>query len=335
MTDGRGALGRAAGGVEPFLASLRRRAARTPRRIGFPEALETRTARAIDRLASEGLLRPVVFGDGARLRERFGAAARVERVAVAEEEALPAAAAWLAEGALDGVVAGALAATSDVIRAGLRQVGLAPGIVTVSSAFYMVLRRPAPGGASVLTFTDPAVVPRPTPPQLAESAELACRARRHIVGDESRVAFLSYATRGSAVGEEVERVREGLRLFRERAPAFVADGELQLDAALVPEVAERKAPGSPVAGRANLLVFPDLNAGNIAYKLLERLAGARALGPVLQGLSRPLNDLSRGTEAEDIVHVACITALMAGPAPGPDPNGSPGLERRTERARNG
>ena len=271
-----------------FVDRLRTRAAAFERRIGFPEADEPRTARAIRRLREEGWVRPVEIRAGA--------------------DGLANAAQRLAAGELDGVVAGAAHATADVVRAGLRVVGLADGVETVSAAFHMVF--PAPG-ERVLTLTDAAVVPSPTPAQMAESAAAACDAHRAVAGDEPVVAFLSYSTLGSAAGPAVEHVREALDIFRRRRPDIAADGELQADAALVPDVASLKAPGSPVAGRANLLVFPGLDAANIAYKLLERLAGARALGPVLQGLRRPLNDLSRGASASDIVDVACITALMS------------------------
>jgi phosphate acetyltransferase len=227
--------------------------------------------------------------------------------------------AQLAKGRLDGVVAGARSSTGDVLRAGLKLLGTAPGIQTVSSSFYMVTRPSDEEEEQVLSFTDAGVVPEPTAGQLAEIAEAACHARRKIVGDEPRVAFLSFSTHGSADGDSVRRVKEGLRLFRSRLPDVMCDGELQVDAALDPAVAARKAPGSPVAGKANVLVFPSLDAGNIGYKLVHRLAGAHALGPILQGLDRPLNDLSRGASSADIVHVAYITALMAGEVAGRSP----------------
>jgi len=217
----------------------------------------------------------------------------------------------VASGVLDGAVAGAVATTADVVRAGLKILGCAEGTTTVSGAFYVILPANEASPERVLTFTDAAVVPRPDARQLAEIAAAACDARRSIVGDEPRVAFLSYATRGSAGGEDIARIREAVHLFRHRCPGVPADGEIQADAALVPEVAERKAPGSLLGGNANILVFPDLASGNISYKLVHRLAAAAAIGPILQGLSRPLNDLSRGASIEDIVNVARVTALQA------------------------
>jgi phosphate acetyltransferase len=305
--------------VRGFLEDLRDRAGRVRPRIGFPEATEPRTIEAIRALGEDRLVRPVAIGDAGRITGLLEDA-EVERPALPLETAsghslpedpLEAAVALLAAGELDGVVAGAERTTGEVIRVGLQLLKKAPGVETVSSSFYMVLRTPTGGGEEVLTFTDPGVVPTPSAEQMAASAEVASRARRVIVGDDPRVAFLSYSTSGSAEGETVERVREGLELFRQRCPDVPADGEIQADAALEPHIAARKSDGSPVAGRANVLVFPSLDAANIAYKLVERLAGARALGPILHGFDRPLNDLSRGASVADIVEVACITALMA------------------------
>jgi len=207
-------------------------------------------------------------------------------------------------GAADVMLGGAMYTSAETIRAALWAVGTAPGIATVSGAFYMIK------DDRVLTFADAAVTPEPAPSQLADIALVSARERRLIVQDEPVVAFLSYSTKGSASGPRVERVLNGMAALRARQPDFAFDGELQLDAALVPDVAARKASGSPAAGRANVLIFPDLDAGNIGYKLVQRLGGWTALGPILQGLAKPISDLSRGATADDIVNTAAIAILQ-------------------------
>ena len=214
-------------------------------------------------------------------------------------------------GEVQGSVAGVAHTTADVLRAGISCVGMAEGIETVSSSFLMLVRPFRSPEAEVLTFSDAAMVPDPTDDQLAEIAGAACQVRRRIVGDEPRVAFLSYSTRGSAEGPSVEKVRRALARFREMHPGVPAEGEVQVDAALIDGMGRSKTPGSAVAGTANVLIFPNLDAANIAYKLVQRLAGAEALGPIVQGLARPCCDLSRGASSEDVVNVACITSLLA------------------------
>jgi len=312
-----------------FRDALYERARRAGRRIVLPEGDDPRVQDAARRLERERLGVVEVLGRPlpasripllvrhlrARHPDRFPSD---ETARVALQHPLTFGACLVGLGEADVMVGGATFPSGDTIRAALWAVGAAPGITTVSGAFYMVR------DDAVLTFTDCAVVPEPMPEQLADAALAAARDRRRIVGDEPVVAFLSYSTKGSAAGPRVERVRRAVEILAARRPPpdFAFDGELQTDAALIPEVAARKVPGhggggggggrARAAGRANVLVFPDLDSGNIGYKLVQRLGGWEAIGPILQGLARPVADLSRGATADDIVDTAAVAVLQAG-----------------------
>ena len=215
------------------------------------------------------------------------------------------------QGDAGGEVAGATGTTGDVLRAAFQTVGPAAGIKTVSSFFFMVTKTPSFGENGIIFFADCAVNPNPDAQALADIAVATARNCKAFLDVDARVAMLSFSTKGSASHADVDKVLKAMELAKAIDPALQIDGELQADAALLPKVGERKAPGSTVAGKSNVLIFPDLDAGNIAYKLVERVAGAEAVGPIIQGLAKPVNDLSRGCSVDDIVNVAAITAVQA------------------------
>lgn len=321
---------------------IRRLAAARPQHLLLAEAGDARVVRAAVRIAREGRARVTLMGDPgearatargaavdlrgvtlvdaadatlvARTREALVAARGPRLVGEALDRAaadpLFQAAARVAAGEADCFVAGAVRTTADVLRAALWLIGLAPGVRSVSSFFLMVM----PGAADrerPLTFADCGVLPDPDAAQLAELACLAADHHHQLTREVPHVAMLSFSTRGSADHPHVQKVREATALARARRPDLHIDGELQADAALVPEVGARKAADSVVAGHANVLVFPDLDAGNIGYKLVQRLAGAAAYGPILQGLARQANDLSRGCSSDDVVEVSTIACALA------------------------
>ncbi|MCQ2974672.1 MAG: phosphate acetyltransferase [Bacteroidales bacterium] len=328
-----------------LLEQIRENAKKAGKRIVLPEGEEERTLKAAETILSEGIAQLILIGNPdtiAQKAKEYGLS-NINKATIANPKTFEKKAQYadiMAEmrkakgmtiekalkqlespyylgtlmikaGDADGMVAGAICSTADTIRPALQYIKTAPGVSTVSGAFVVVVKDKNYGQDGVFLFADCAVTIDPTAQQLADIAVISAKTARQLTGIDPKVAMLSFSTKGSAQHESVDKVVEATKLAQAAAPELDIDGELQADAAMVQKVADLKAPGSKVAGKANVLVFPCLEAGNIGYKLVQRLAGADAVGPILQGMAAPVNDLSRGCYVEDIVNMVAITALQA------------------------
>lgn len=327
-----------------FIDGIKERAKKQIKTIVLPEATDIRTLTAVDKIYKENFAKIILVGNKTEVLEL----AKANSLDISKAEIVePASSEKYAEYAkafyelrkakgmteeqakellldpvyfgmmmvkqedADGLVSGAIHSTADTLRPALQILKTKPGTKLVSTFNVLVVPNCEYGENGVFVFSDCALNPKPNSEELSEIAIASAESFKQLIGDEPRIAMLSYSTYGSAKSEDVEKVQEATKLAKEKMPNLILDGEMQLDAALVPSVGKSKAPGSNVAGRANTIIFPDLNAGNIGYKLVERLAKAEAYGPICQGMAKPVNDLSRGCKAEDIVGVVALTALQA------------------------
>ena len=330
------------GKIMKFLEQVIERAKSDIKTIVLPESTDERTLKATAMILEQGIANIVLVGDEDEIRQKAGGldiskakivnplksekfdeyvnvfyelrkhkGMTLEKARETIKDPLYYGVMMAKMGEADGMVSGAVHSTADTVRPALQILKTAPGIETVSSFFVMVVPNCEYGQNGVFVYADCGIVENPDAEELADIAISSAKSFRHLVQAEPKVAMLSYSTYGSAKSELTEKVIKATQIAKEKAPELILDGELQADAALVPSVGKSKAPGSNVAGQANVLIFPDLNCGNIAYKLTQRLAKAEAYGPILQGISKPVNDLSRGCVAEDIVGVVAITAVQA------------------------
>lgn len=329
-----------------LMDTIRDKAKKNLQTVVLPESYDERMLFAAEKIVEQGLAKIIILGNPAEvraaatakgiklagieiedpatsprldsyvdafveLRKSKGLSPEEARKLLTDKDNLYFAGMMVRQGDAGGEVAGATGTTGNVLKAAFQTVGTAPGIKTVSSYFFMVTKTAAFGENGIILFADCAVNPNPDAQALAEIAVATARNCKNFLDVDARVAMLSFSTKGSASHSDVDKVLAAIEIAKKIDPSLQIDGELQADAALLPKVGEKKAPGSPVAGKANVLIFPDLDAGNIAYKLVERVAGAEAIGPVIQGLAKPVNDLSRGCSVEDIVNVVAITAAQA------------------------
>ncbi len=327
-----------------FIEEIKERARKQIKTIVLPEATDIRTLKAVDTICKEGFAKIVLIGNEEEVKkiaeqndldiskanivnpatsekyeeyvEYFYELRKAKGITMEQAKQLILDPVFFGmmmvkKEEADGLVSGAAHSTADTLRPALQILKTKPGTKLVSTFNVMVVPNCEYGENGVFMFSDCALNQNPNSEELSEIAISTAESFKNIIGKEPRIAMLSYSTYGSAKADEVEKVQEATRLAKEKAPELVLDGEMQLDAALVPSVGNSKAPGSNVAGRANTIIFPDLNAGNIGYKLVERLAKAEAYGPMCQGMAKPVNDLSRGCKAEDIVGVVAITAVQA------------------------